>query len=197
LHCWQTPQSVPAGALCGLQLPAPSQLSGVEQAVVAPLPQAIPAVRFASSTHREDPVVQEVAPDLHGLGLVEQARLGVHALPPVPPAAPPPLAAPPALLPRCQPRRLPPHRHRRPRRLSRSPRRRPHCHRRCRHPGFPRPAATPPSRSPSPEGLPRPGGFAHHDPAEFFLWLPRTLPSRTIATLSQGDNRTRRTGRRM
>lgn len=78
MHCWQTPQSVPTATLLELQAPAPSQVSGPEQAVEALLPQALPTALLAPSRQTDDPVVQDVIPDLHAVGLVVHARPAVH-----------------------------------------------------------------------------------------------------------------------
>jgi len=79
LHCWQTPQSVPAGASFVLQTPDPLQVSAPEQAVAALLPQGLPDALFAPSIHTDDPVAQDVIPALHEVGFVVQAIPGVQA----------------------------------------------------------------------------------------------------------------------
>ena len=78
MHCWQTPQSVPAAASFVLQTPDPLQVSAPEQAVLALLPQGLPEALFAPSMHTYDPVAQDVTPALHGVGFVVQAAPAVQ-----------------------------------------------------------------------------------------------------------------------
>ena len=79
MHCWQTPQSVPAGASFVLQAPEPLQVSAPEHVLEALLPQGLPDALFAPSTHTDDPVEQDVIPALHGVGFPVQAIPGVQA----------------------------------------------------------------------------------------------------------------------
>jgi hypothetical protein len=55
-------------------------MSGPEHAVAVLLPQALPGALFAPSMHTDNPVVHDVIPFLHGLGLVVHARFGVQAV---------------------------------------------------------------------------------------------------------------------